>query len=40
MVDIAPFKAIRYNLNRFPNLSNLICPPYDVRSSDLKRPPY
>jgi len=32
MVEIAPFKAIRYNLNRLPNLSNLICPPYDVIS--------
>src|ERR1043166_2184655 len=30
MVEIAPFKAIRYNLNRLPNLSNVICPPYDV----------
>src|SRR5262249_28592252 len=30
MVEIAPFKAIRYNLVKFPSLSNLICPPYDV----------
>ena len=30
MVEIAPFKAIRYNLTKLPNLSNLICPPYDV----------
>ena len=30
MVEIAPFKAIRYNLTKLPNLSNVICPPYDV----------
>src|SRR5262249_33511407 len=30
MVEIAPFSAIRYNLNRLPNLSPVICPPYDV----------
>src|SRR2546430_11205118 len=32
MVEIAPFRAIRYNLNRLPNLSTLICPPYDIIS--------
>jgi uncharacterized protein (DUF1015 family) len=32
MVEISPFKAIRYNLNRLPNLSSLICPPYDIIS--------
>lgn len=32
MVDVSPFKAIRYNGNRFNNLSNLISPPYDVIS--------
>ena len=32
MVEIAPFRAIRYNLNRTPNLSPIICPPYDVIS--------
>ncbi len=30
MVEISPFKAIRYNLTKLPNLSNVICPPYDV----------
>jgi uncharacterized protein (DUF1015 family) len=30
MVEIAPFKAIRYNPVKVPNLSNVICPPYDV----------
>src|SRR5471030_2557899 len=30
MVEIAPFKAIRYNSAKLPNLSNVICPPYDV----------
>ena len=32
MVEISPFHAIRYNLNKLPNLSNVICPPYDVIS--------
>src|SRR5580765_8023437 len=32
MVEIAPFKAIRYNPVKTPNLSNVICPPYDVIS--------
>ncbi len=32
MVEIAPFKAIRYNLHRHSNLSPIICPPYDVIS--------
>jgi uncharacterized protein (DUF1015 family) len=32
MVEISPFRAIRYNLNKLPNLSNVICPPYDVIS--------
>src|ERR1019366_255999 len=32
MVEIAPFKAIRYNLAKLPNLSNVICPPYDIIS--------
>ena len=32
MVEIDPFKAIRYNAVKLPNLSNVICPPYDVIS--------
>ncbi len=32
MVEIAPFKALRYNLKRHPSLSQIICPPYDVIS--------
>lgn len=30
MVDIAPFPAIRYNLNKISNLSPVVSPPYDV----------
>jgi uncharacterized protein (DUF1015 family) len=30
MVQIAPFKSIRFNPSKVPNLSNVICPPYDV----------
>jgi uncharacterized protein (DUF1015 family) len=30
MVEIAPFKSIHYNFVKFPNLSNVIAPPYDV----------
>src|SRR5690348_10915228 len=32
MVEISPFHAIRYNPAKVPNLSNVICPPYDVIS--------
>src|SRR5437016_6055596 len=32
MVEIAPFQASHYNLNRMPNLSAVISPPYDVIS--------
>jgi uncharacterized protein (DUF1015 family) len=32
MVDIAPFKSIRFNPSKVSNLSNVICPPYDVIS--------
>jgi len=32
MVEIAPFKAIRYNLIKLPNLSDIVSPPYDVIS--------
>src|SRR3989344_6633815 len=30
MVEISPFRAIRYNLSKIPNVSTVICPPYDV----------
>jgi uncharacterized protein (DUF1015 family) len=30
MVEIAPFRALRYNPAKVPNLSSVICPPYDV----------
>ncbi len=32
MVDVAPFKAIRYNSKKYANLSGVISPPYDVIS--------
>lgn len=32
MVDVSPFKALRFNGSRYPNLSGLISPPYDVIS--------
>jgi uncharacterized protein (DUF1015 family) len=32
MVDILPFKAIHYNFTKFPNLSLVSCPPYDIIS--------
>jgi uncharacterized protein (DUF1015 family) len=32
MVEIAPFRALRYNTSKVSNLSNVICPPYDVIS--------
>src|SRR5207245_770894 len=33
MVDVRPFRGVRYNPERFgKDLSSLICPPYDVIS--------
>ena len=32
MVEISPFRAIRYNASKVPNLSVVICPPYDIIS--------
>src|SRR6266545_1188074 len=34
MVDLRPFRGVRYNSERFgSDLSDLICPPYDVISA-------
>ena len=33
MVNIAPFKALRYKSNG-PDLSRLVCPPYDIISEN------
>src|SRR5476649_2203311 len=30
MVEILPFPALRYNSAKIPNLSKVVCPPYDV----------
>ncbi|MDY6917887.1 MAG: DUF1015 domain-containing protein [Chloroflexota bacterium] len=32
MADVVPFQGIRYDSERFSDLSDLICPPYDVIS--------
>jgi uncharacterized protein (DUF1015 family) len=32
MVEISPFRALRYNPSKVSNLSTVICPPYDVIS--------
>ena len=34
MAEISPFRGIRFNDNRFPDLSPVIAPPYDVISID------
>jgi len=44
MAKVYPFRALRYNLDRVPNLSSVIAPPYDVISEEkrnalLKRDP-
>ncbi len=33
MADIAPFRGLRYNLNKINDLSRVVIPPYDVISS-------
>ncbi|MFA5104998.1 MAG: DUF1015 domain-containing protein [Candidatus Margulisiibacteriota bacterium] len=30
MAHISPFKGITFNKDKFPDISNLVCPPYDV----------
>ncbi|MFW6125975.1 MAG: DUF1015 domain-containing protein [Chloroflexota bacterium] len=45
MADVQPFHAIRYNAERFRDLSALICPPYDIISPQdqlryLQKSPY
>ena len=34
MVAISPFRALRYNLQRIPDLSAVLAPPYDVIDAD------
>ena len=35
MPAIKPFQAIFYNKEKIENLSDVICPPYDVISKDI-----
>lgn len=34
MLEIKPFKGIRYNMEKIPNLSQVMAPPYDVISKE------
>ncbi len=34
MAEIAPFRGLRYNMNRIPDLSKVVIPPYDVISPE------
>ncbi len=34
MAEIAPFRGLRYNFNRIPDLSKVVIPPYDVISPE------
>ena len=36
MVEISPFRAVRFNPSKVPNLTNVVCPPYDVIDADLQ----
>ncbi len=36
MPTIAPFRALRYDLNHVGSLTNVICPPYDVIDAELQ----
>lgn len=45
MLEVRPFRGLRYNLDRIGDLGDVICPPYDVISSEeqqlyLRRSPY
>ena len=37
MVDISPFQGLSYNKKKTGDLSNLVSPPYDVISDDLRK---
>jgi len=34
MAEVLPFRGIRYNTSRFPDISKVVCPPYDVISPE------
>src|SRR3989304_9092665 len=45
MADIFPFRGLRYNLEQIPDISQALCPPYDVISPQqqeilLQKSPY
>lgn len=40
MADVRPFRGIHFNPNRLADLSNLLCPPFDVISSDMQQDLY
>lgn len=37
MTDVLPFRGIHYSATRFPDISNLLAPPYDVLSEEDKQ---
>lgn len=37
MTDFLPFRGLKYNLSKFVSLDDLICPPFDLISSDQKK---
>src|SRR5262249_32450960 len=40
MADIRAFRAVRYDLGRVGNLSDVVCPPYDVIDETLQQKLY
>jgi uncharacterized protein (DUF1015 family) len=40
MADVSAFRAHRYDLGRVGNLSDVVCPPYDVIDADLQQSLY
>ena len=32
MAVVAPFKGMTYNIDKIPNIANIVCPPYDIIS--------
>ncbi len=40
MVDVRPFRGLRYNSKTHGNLENLIAPPYDIVDSELQKELY
>lgn len=40
MANVTPFKGVRYNTDKIPDIARLVCPPYDVISKEAQEQYY